>query len=135
MSSFCSKCSIVLSHSSNYYPQGNGLAESSNKNLMTIIKKIVGDNKKAWDSKIKLALWANRITKKSSTRRIPFELVYGLDVTLLVHLKLPVYQLLQTFSSDQQAIQNRINQLIELDESRRNSLDQSIKNSDKVENL
>ena len=99
---------------------------------MTIIKKIVGDNKKAWDSKIKLTLWAGRITKKSSTGRNPFELVYGLDVTLPVHLKLPVYQLLQTFSSDQDDIQNRINQLIELHESRRNSLDQSIINSDKV---
>ena len=67
MSSFYFKYGIILSHSSNYYPQRNGLAESSNKNLMTIIKKIVGNNKKAWDSKIKLALWADRITKKSST--------------------------------------------------------------------
>ena len=99
---------------------------------MTIIKKTVGDNTKAWDSKIKFALCANKITKKISTRRIPFKLVYGLDVTLLVHLKLSVYQLLQTFSSYQDSIQNRISQLIELDESRRNSLDQSIKNSDKV---
>ena len=91
MSSFYFKYGIVLSHSSNYYPQGNGLAESSNKNLMTIIKKIVGDNKKAWDSKIKFSLWANRITKKISTERSPFELVYGLYVTLMVHLKLPMY--------------------------------------------
>ena len=56
MSSFCFKYGIVLSHSSNYYPQGNGLAESSNKNLMTIIKKTIGDNKKAWDSKNKYVL-------------------------------------------------------------------------------
>ena len=61
-----------------------------------------------------------------------FELFYGLDVTLPIHRKLPVYQLLQTFKSDQEAIQNRINQLIELDESRRKSLDHSIGNSDKV---
>ena len=100
MSSFCFMYGIVLSHSSIYYPQGNGLAESSNKNLVTIINKTVGDNKKAWDSKIKFALWTDRIKKKSSTKRIHFELVYGLDVTLPVHLKLPVYQLLQTFSSD-----------------------------------
>ena len=93
---------------------------------------MVGDNKKAWDSKIKYALWADRITKKSSTGKSPFELVYGLDVTSLIHLNLPVYHLLQTFSSDQDAIQNRINQLIKLDESRRNSLDQSIRNLDKV---
>ena len=89
--SFCFKYGIILSHSSNYYPQGNGLSESSNKNLMTIIKKIVGDNKKSWDSKIKFALWEDRITKKISTGKIPFELVYGLDVTFLIHHKLPVY--------------------------------------------
>ena len=83
-SSFCFKYGIVLSHSSNYYPQGNGLAESSNKNLITIIKKIVGDNKRSWDSKIKYALWADRITKKKATGKSPFELVYGLDVTLPV---------------------------------------------------
>eukprot|EP00253_Pinus_taeda_P022815 PITA_22815 len=88
---FCFKYGIVLSHSSNYYPQGNGLAESSNKNLITIIKKIVGDNKRSWDSKIKYALWADRITKKKATSKSPFELVYGLDVTVPVHLKLPAY--------------------------------------------
>ena len=99
---------------------------------MTKTKKTVGDNKKSWDSKIKYALQDDRITKKSSTRESPFELVYGLDVTLPIHLKLPVYQLLQNFSSDQDAIQNRINQLIELDESRRNYLEESIRNLDKV---
>ena len=99
---------------------------------MTIIKKRVGDNKKAWNRKIKYALWADRITKKSSTGKSPFELVYGLDVTLPIHLKLLVYQRLQNFSSDQDAIQNKVNQLIELDENRRTSLDQSIKNSDKI---
>ena len=131
-SSFCFKYGITLSHSSNYYPQGNGQAESSNKNLMTIIKKIVGDNKKSWDSKIKFALWADRITKKGSTGKSPFELVYGLDVTLPVHLKLPVYQLLQAFSTDQNAVQNRMNQLIELDENRRKTFDHSLKSQDKV---
>ena len=30
MSTFCMNHGITLSHSSNYYPQGNGLAESSN---------------------------------------------------------------------------------------------------------
>jgi hypothetical protein len=58
LSSFCFKYGIMLSHSSNYYPQGNGLAESNNKNLMNILKKTVGDNKRSWDNKIKFALWA-----------------------------------------------------------------------------
>ena len=61
---------------------------------MTIVKKIVGENKKAWDSKIKYALLANMITKKTSTGKSPFELVYGLDVQLPVHLRLPIHGLL-----------------------------------------
>jgi transposase InsO family protein len=50
MVSFCSRYSITLAHSTNYYPQGNGLAKSNNKNLIRIIKKTVGDNKRAWDN-------------------------------------------------------------------------------------
>ena len=83
---FCFKYGIVLSHSSNYYPQGNGLAESSNKNLMNILKKVVGENKKSWDSKIKYALWEDRITTKTSMGKTPFELVYGLEAKLHVNL-------------------------------------------------
>jgi transposase InsO family protein len=41
---FCFKYGITLSHSSNYYPQGNRLAESTNNNLMNILKKVVGEN-------------------------------------------------------------------------------------------
>jgi transposase InsO family protein len=47
LAEFFFKYGIVLSHSSNYYPQTNGLAESSNKNPMNIVKKIVGENNKA----------------------------------------------------------------------------------------
>jgi hypothetical protein len=47
LSSFCFEYGIDLCNSSNYYPQGNDLVESSNNNLMAIIKKIVGDNKKS----------------------------------------------------------------------------------------
>jgi hypothetical protein len=39
-SSFFFDYDIILSHSSNYYPQGSGLVESNNKSLTTIIKKI-----------------------------------------------------------------------------------------------
>jgi transposase InsO family protein len=95
LSTFFFYYGIVLSHSSNYYPQGNGLAKSSNNNLMTIFKKIVGDNKKSWDSKIKYALWVDRITKKYSIGKSPFELVYGMEVTLPVHLKIPIYRFMQ----------------------------------------
>jgi transposase InsO family protein len=83
---FCFKYGIVLSHSSNYYLQGNGLAESTNKNLMNILKNVVGENKKSWDRKIKYAVWEDRITTKTSIGKTPFEMVYGLEAKLPVNL-------------------------------------------------
>ena len=44
---FCSDYNIILSHSTAYYPQGNGLVKSSNKRLVRIIKKLLEDDKKA----------------------------------------------------------------------------------------
>jgi hypothetical protein len=132
MVKFCFKYGIVLSHSSNYYPQGNGLAESGNKNLMNILKKVVGENKKSWDRKIKYAVWADRITTKTSTGRTPFELVYGLEAKLLVNLQIPILHFTQQYATDAEAIQGRINQLIELDETRRNALGQMERNQDKI---
>jgi transposase InsO family protein len=41
MEKFCSEYNITLGHSTTYYPQGNGLAESFNKILTRIIKKLL----------------------------------------------------------------------------------------------
>jgi len=41
MIDFYNKYHITLGHSIAYYPQGNGLTESSNKNLVNIIKKLL----------------------------------------------------------------------------------------------
>jgi hypothetical protein len=45
MIEFCSKYQITLGHSTTYYPKGNGLAESSNKSLVNIIKKMLQEKK------------------------------------------------------------------------------------------
>jgi transposase InsO family protein len=46
MSNFDLEKGIKLKFSMSYYPQGNGLAESTNKNLIKIIKRIVAQNHK-----------------------------------------------------------------------------------------
>ena len=48
---------IVLAHSTKYYPQGNGLVESSNKSLVRMIKNLLQDNERAWHTKLKFSLW------------------------------------------------------------------------------
>lgn len=52
MIDLCNKYHITLGHSIAYYPQGNGLAESSNKILVNIIKKLLEDNKKIWNKNL-----------------------------------------------------------------------------------
>ena len=84
---------------------------------MTILKKIVGNNKKYQDSKIKYALWDEKIMKKSATWNNPFELIYGSTISLPIYLQFPVHQMLQEYGSEEDAMPNRINQLIEIDES------------------
>ena len=38
---FCQQYKITLGHSTAYYPQGNGLDESSNKTLVRALKKAI----------------------------------------------------------------------------------------------
>jgi hypothetical protein len=80
MIDFYGSHNISLTHSTPYYPQGNGLAESSNKNLIRIIKKLLTENKKSWESKLNYALWADQIIPKRSLGTSPFQFVYGIDV-------------------------------------------------------
>jgi len=76
MTEFCEKYNIKLGHSTAYYPQGNSLAESSNKSLINIIKKMLEANKKNWHKKLIKALWADRVSIKKSIGLSPFQIVY-----------------------------------------------------------
>jgi len=46
ISDFAFNNKIFLKASSNYYPQGNGLAKSTNKNLIRLIKRIGADHQR-----------------------------------------------------------------------------------------
>jgi hypothetical protein len=86
--SSCGKFGIVMGQSSNYYPQRNGLAKSTNKYLVHILKKIVSTNQRDWHKKCMSALWDKKLTPKSSGGHSPFSLVYGKCARLRVHLHL-----------------------------------------------
>ena len=60
-----------------------------------MIKKLLQENKRAWHSKLKFALWADRISTKRALGTSPFQLVYGLDVVFPSSLGLPVMKYLQ----------------------------------------
>jgi len=118
MIDFCNKYHITLGHSTAYYPQGNGLAESSNKIMVNIIKKLLEDNKKTWNKKLVNALWVDRLTIKKSVGTSPYQLVYGMEVVFPSSLGTPVMKLLQELQVEPNDIQRRINQTIHLQQTR-----------------
>ncbi|KAH9304454.1 hypothetical protein KI387_008858, partial [Taxus chinensis] len=88
------KHGIYLSASSNYYPQGNGLAESTNKNLLRIIRRTLKDNQRAWHLMLNSTLWADRVTPKRSVGNSPYKLVYGKEARMPISVELPALDLL-----------------------------------------
>eukprot|EP00253_Pinus_taeda_P009819 PITA_09819 len=94
MINFCHKFHIILGHSSAYYPQGNGLAKSSNKILINIIKKMLEENKKNWHRKLTNALWTDRLSTKKSIGMSPYQLVYGMEAKFPSSLGIPIIKLL-----------------------------------------
>eukprot|EP00253_Pinus_taeda_P014804 PITA_14804 len=94
MINFCYKFHINLGHSTTYYPQGNGLAESSNKSLINIIKKLLEENKKNWHRKLTNSLWADRPSTNKSIGMSPYELVYGMEARFPSSLGIPTIKLL-----------------------------------------
>eukprot|EP00253_Pinus_taeda_P033594 PITA_33594 len=100
MVEFCHIYHIILGHSTAYHPQGNGLAESSNKSLVNIIKKLLEINKKSWHKRLVNALWADRVSQKKSIGMSPFELVYGVDTVFPTSLAATVVKLLQEAGSE-----------------------------------
>lgn len=97
---FCNKYGIQIYYSLAYHPQGNGQVESSNKILMKIIKRILEKNKKAWDSKLSLGVWADRVTVKKAIGCAPFDLVYGMLSRLPQNNLMKMYKFVQTYNND-----------------------------------
>jgi hypothetical protein len=112
-----------LVHSTPYYPQGNGLEKSSNNILVNIIKRLLEDNKKPWDSKLRFALWADRVTTKRSLGVSHFQLVYGFEDIFPSQLAFPMEKFFQDYQGEPDDMIRRIHQLVEVQQTRDKILD------------
>ena len=134
MVEFCHKYHIILGRSTIYHPQGNGLAKSSNKSLVNIIKKLLEINK-SWHKKLVNALWADRVSQKKSIGMSPFELVYGVDALFPTSLAAPVVKLLQEAGSEDDPMQRRLNQMIHLQQTRQEVFQNTSKLQEKIKKI
>ena len=88
-------------------------------------KKLLQDNKRAWHTKLKFSLWDERISTKKAFGTSPFQLIYGLYVIFPAYLVLPIMKYLQEQESEQNSIQRRMNQLIEVQQVKESVYDRS----------
>eukprot|EP00253_Pinus_taeda_P020186 PITA_20186 len=108
MVEFCNKYKIILGHSTTYHPQGNSLAESSNKYLVNIIKKLLEINKKSWHKKL-----VNELLGRSA----------------------PVVKLLQEADSEEDSMQRRLNQMVHLQQTREEVFQNTSKLQEKIKKI
>jgi hypothetical protein len=82
---FAKSLKIKLLSSSPYYAEASGQAKSSNK---TLIKKKIEENPKRWYEVLSKVLWTYHISKHSTIKVTPSELVYGQEAILPVEVNL-----------------------------------------------
>ena len=81
-----------LDMSSAYHPQTDGQTEVTNRSLGNLLRCLVGDSIKSWDSKIPQAEFAHNHALNRSSGFSSFQVVYGmiprgpLDLTVLPDL-------------------------------------------------
>jgi hypothetical protein len=129
---FCEQFGISLIHLTSYYPQGNGLEEPSNKILIKIIKRLLEDNNKVWDSKLKFSLWVDRVTTKRSLGVSPFRLLYGFEAIFPSQLTLLVEKLFQEYEGDLDDMIKIMHQLVEVQQTREWILDKAHEHQQKI---
>ncbi|XP_026458559.1 uncharacterized protein LOC113359083 [Papaver somniferum] len=80
---------VRLHTSTPYYPKGNGQAKATKKTLIRILSRLVYDHHRERHEQLSLELWADRISKRSSTGASPYSLVYGEDAILPAEVAIP----------------------------------------------
>jgi hypothetical protein len=86
-----SKLGIEHRVSTAYHPQTNEQAETSNRQLKSILNKTIEEGGKDWSKKLDRALWAYRTTFKTPIGMTPYQFVYGKACDLPVELEHKAY--------------------------------------------
>ena len=100
-----------------YHPQTSGQVELANKEIKTILMKVVNSNRKDWSLKLLDSLWADRTAYKTILGMSPYRLVYGKAFHLPVEIVYKAWWAIKKLNMDLSSVElKRFLDLNELEE-------------------
>ncbi|XP_068474787.1 uncharacterized protein [Phaseolus vulgaris] len=112
----CAKSWGFAKFSSVEHPQTNGQVEAVNKIILQGLKKKVGKAKAQWVEVLPKIVRSYHMTVQSTTKEMPFSLVYGTDVVLPIEIKIQFKKV--GYFEEQESAEGRLFELDTIEELR-----------------